>query len=65
MEDSVTGLTKVQVDNTHSLSLIHQVDHQVIEGDQVRQAEPAFPKPMLARPDHLVTLYMPCDGTLP
>ncbi|PKU39572.1 dtw domain-containing protein 2 [Limosa lapponica baueri] len=32
--DCIKGLAKVQVNNTHSLSLIHQVGHFVIEGDQ-------------------------------
>ena len=40
MGNSVQGLTKVQVDNIHSLSLIHQAGHLVIEGDQVGQAGP-------------------------
>lgn len=34
-----------------------------MKGDQVSQAGPAFPKPVLAGPDALVVLYMPCDGT--
>jgi len=33
--NSVKGLTKVQVDNIHSLSIIHQMGHLVTEGDQV------------------------------
>jgi len=36
--NSVKGLTKVQVDDIHSLSLIHYTGHLVIEGDQVGQA---------------------------
>ncbi|GAB0207986.1 hypothetical protein GRJ2_003264300 [Grus japonensis] len=32
--NSVKGFTKVQVDNIHSLSLIHYSGHLVIEGDQ-------------------------------
>jgi len=48
--NSVKGLTKVQVDDIHSLSLIHQVDHLVIEGDQVGQAGPVFHEPMLSGP---------------
>jgi len=39
------------------------VGHLVTEGDQVSEAGPAFHKPMLAGPDPLVVLYMPCDGT--
>ncbi|GAB0180326.1 protein Wnt-4a-like [Grus japonensis] len=35
--NGVKGFTKVQVDNIHSLSLIHYVVHLVI-GDQVSQA---------------------------
>ncbi|KAK4827864.1 hypothetical protein QYF61_022014 [Mycteria americana] len=49
--DSVKGFTKVQVDNIHSLSLIHYGGHLVTEGDQVGQAGPAFHEPMLAGPD--------------
>ena len=37
--------------------------HLVIEGDQVSQAGPAFHKPMLTGPDHLLVLYVPHDGT--
>ncbi|KAK4829388.1 LOW QUALITY PROTEIN: hypothetical protein QYF61_003728 [Mycteria americana] len=37
--------------------------HLVIEGDQVTQAGPAFHKPMLTGPGHLVVPYMPHDGT--
>ncbi|KAK4823264.1 hypothetical protein QYF61_000231 [Mycteria americana] len=59
----VKGFTEVYIDNIHSLSLIHQVGHLLIEGDQVGQAGPAFPEPMLAGPDPLVILYMPCDST--
>ena len=40
--NSVKGLTKVQVDNIHSLSLIHYTGQLVTEGDQVGQAGPAF-----------------------
>jgi len=42
--NSVKGLTKVQVDDVHNLSLIHLVT----EGDQVGQAGPAFAEPTLA-----------------
>ncbi|KAK4807797.1 hypothetical protein QYF61_023630 [Mycteria americana] len=59
----VKGFTEVQIDNIHSLSLIHQAGHLVVEGDQVGQAGPAFPEPMLAGLDPLVIFYMPCDGT--
>ncbi|RMC15251.1 hypothetical protein DUI87_07438 [Hirundo rustica rustica] len=31
--DSVKGLAEVQIDNIHSLSCIHPVDHLVIKGD--------------------------------
>ncbi|XP_064498217.1 uncharacterized protein LOC135407259 [Pseudopipra pipra] len=44
--NSAKGSTKVQVDNTHSLSLIHQAGHLVIE-DQADQAGPAFRKSKL------------------
>ena len=63
MEDSIKGYTKVQVDNIHSLSLIHYAGHVVVGGDQVCQAGPAFHNPMLAGPDPLVVLHMPHDGT--
>jgi len=56
--NGVKGFTKVQVDIIHSLSLIHQVDHLVVDGDQVGQARPVFRKPMLTGPDFLVVLYM-------
>ena len=56
-------LTKVQVDNIHSLSFILWVGHLVIERDQVGQAGPAFCEPMLAGPDPLVVLHMPGERT--
>ncbi|TRZ14992.1 hypothetical protein HGM15179_012111 [Zosterops borbonicus] len=37
-----------KVDNIHSLPLTHQMSHLVIKGAQAGQAEPAFPKPVLA-----------------
>lgn len=37
--------------------------HLAIEGDQVGQAGPGFPKPVLTAPDALVVLYVPSDGT--
>jgi len=36
--NSVNSLTEVQVDNSHSLSLMHWGGHLVIAGDQVGQA---------------------------
>ena len=51
MGNNLKGLSKVQVDNIHSFSLIHLVRHLDIEGDQVGQAGPAFHEPMLAGPD--------------
>jgi len=36
--NSVKGLTEVQVDNIHSLSLIYWAGHLVIQADQVGQA---------------------------
>ena len=59
MGHHVKGLIKVQVDDIDSLSLIHQVCHLVIVGDQVGQAGPAFHEPMLAGPDPLVVLHTP------
>ena len=64
MRNSVKGLAEVQADNIHSLSFIHYAGHLVIEGNQVSQAGPAFHKPMLAGPDHLLVLYVPCDGVV-
>ena len=52
--NAVKDFTKVQVDNIQSLSVIHYAGHLVIEGDQVSQTGPAFHKPMLTGPDHLV-----------
>ena len=59
--DSVKGFTKAQMDNIHSLSLIHLVSHPVIEGDQAVQAGPTFPAPMLAGTDALVVLHVPSE----
>lgn len=56
------SFTGVQINNIHSLSPIHKAGHLAIE-DQVDQAGPASPKPMLAGPDPPVVLYMPHDGT--
>ena len=61
--DSVKGFTEVLAGYVHSLSLIHQTGHLIMEEDQVGQAGPAFRKPMLAGPDPLVVPYMPCDCT--
>ena len=47
------ALLKVKVDHIQSLSLMPQAHHFVIEGDQVRQAGPAFHKLMLTGPDRL------------
>lgn len=58
--NAVKNFPKVGVDNIHSLFLISQVGHAVI-GDQVGQAAFAFPKPILAGPDPLFTLYVLCD----
>ncbi|KAJ7399962.1 hypothetical protein BTVI_109728 [Pitangus sulphuratus] len=63
VRDSIEGFTEVQVDSIHSLSFIYEVGHLVIKRNQVGQAGPAFPKPLLAGPDTLVVLNMPCDGT--
>ena len=63
MGDSVKGFTKVWAENIHSLSLIHWVGHQVIEGDQVGQAGPAFREPTLAGPDPLAVLHLPGELT--
>ena len=63
MGNSAKGLTKVQVDNISSLSLIHWAGHLVIEGDQVGQAGPAFHEAMLGGPDPLAVLHMPVEHT--
>lgn len=49
-----------KVVNINSLSLIHWAGHK---GDQVGQAACATHEPMLAGPDPLVVLHVPCDGT--
>lgn len=50
MGDSAKGSTRVQADNIHSISLIHQASHIVTE-DQAGQTGPDFHKSSLARPD--------------
>ena len=49
------------IDYINSLSLIHQVGHLIIEGDQVGQVGPAFHEPMLAVPNPQVAPHMLCD----
>lgn len=66
----VKGFTDVRADNVHSLSLICQAGHHVIEEDQVCQAGPASHEPTLARPDllaflHVMSLKMTCFMTFP
>ena len=56
--NSVKSLTEVQVQNIHSLSLIHYAGHLVTEGDQVGQEGLTFHEPMLAGPDPLVVMHM-------
>ena len=51
------------IDYINSLSLIHQVGHLIIEGDQVGQAGPAFHELMLAGPDPLIVPRMLYDHT--
>jgi len=63
VRNSVKGLTKVQVDNIHRLSVIHKAGYLAIEGDQVGQAGPAFHESMLAGPDPLVVLHMASEST--
>jgi len=43
--NSVKGLTKVQVDDIHSISLIQWAGHLIIEGDQVGQQDLPFMNP--------------------
>lgn len=54
---------KTQVQHIHSLSLVLQVGHPVIGGDQLSQAAPAIHKTKLSGPDSLVVLHVPCDGS--
>jgi len=61
--NSVKGLTKVQVDNIHSLSFIREACHLVTEGDNLGQAGPAFHESMLAGPDPLIVLLVPSERT--
>lgn len=53
----------VQVGYIQSLSLIQELGHSVIKGDQVIQAGPAFSKPILLGPDPLGVLYLLCFFT--
>lgn len=57
----VKGLTKIQRDSIHSLSLICLAGH-LDTGDQGGQTGPAFHEPVIAGPD-LVVLQVLCDGT--
>ena len=59
--DSVKGFPEIYIDYINSPSLIHQLGHFIVEGDQVGQAGPALGEPMLAGPDLLVVLHMQCD----
>jgi len=61
--NSVKSLTKVLVDDIHSLSLVHWVGHLVIEGDQIGQAGRAFLETMLAGTDPMVVLHTPGERT--
>jgi len=64
--DGIKGFTQVQVDYIHSLSLIHQVGHLGIEGDEVAQAAgPAFCEPMLSHMSYVIALSMICSITFP
>lgn len=62
MGNSIKSFTEVQVDNIHGLSFTHQEGHLVTKKDQVGQAGPALPKPVL-RPDPLLVLYVLHYGT--
>ncbi|PKU42644.1 hypothetical protein llap_7061 [Limosa lapponica baueri] len=61
--DCIKGLAKVQVNNVHKISLIHQGGHFVIVGDWVCQAGPDFHEPVLAGSDHLGVLHALHNGT--
>ena len=61
--NSVKGLSKGQVDDIHSLSLIHYAIQLVIEEDQVGPAGLALHEAMLAGPDPLVVLQTPSEHT--
>lgn len=45
------------------MSLIHQVGHLVVEGDDVGHAGAALHEPTLSGPNFLVVLHIPCDYT--
>lgn len=56
----VKGFTQVQVANIHSIhspSLIHQVGH-LSQKTRLDHTGSAFHKPGMARPDHLVLIYL-------
>ena len=61
MGDNVKGFAEAKADYINSFSLIYQAGHLIIEGYQVGQAGPALHEPMLAGPDLLVALQMPCN----
>lgn len=52
---------KVQVNNTHTLSLIHSAGHLLLKRDKVFQVGPALLKLMLTGSDHQVVLFIPFD----
>lgn len=62
VQGHVKSLTKVQIHNIHSLSLIHHVRCLVTEGDLVHQVGPDCHKSTLSGPDPLVVLDMPFYG---
>ena len=47
--------------NINILSLVYQLGHPVVEGDEVGQARPAFHESVLAGPDPLDATHIPCD----
>lgn len=63
MGNSGKGITNIQADNIHRLSLFHQACHPVTEGDKFGQGGLASHKPMLAEPDPLDIPYTLHDDT--
>lgn len=61
--DSIKDSAEVQADTSTAFPSSAEWVHLAIAGDQVAQAGPALPKPILARPDPLAVLYVPCDRT--
>lgn len=63
MGKGVKNFSKFEADNIRNLSLSRLVGKPLIEEDQFGQARWTFHKHMLAGPDPLINVYVPCDGT--